>query len=117
MRKARATVPARIAAKLGAGLVPTRVERLDGVRFRLTVYEPIYADPQITDVRAAARRMTEQVHAHFEQWIRERPEQWVCAKRRWDKADMMRYLAGKPAFAEGVWHYRLRDAMALDRFA
>jgi len=111
------TVPARVAAKLGIGLVPSRVERLDGARFRLTLHEPIYADPETTDLRQAARRMTEHVYAHFEQWIRERPEQWVCAKRRWAKADMLRHLAGKASFAEGVWSPEMRDAMALGRIA
>jgi KDO2-lipid IV(A) lauroyltransferase len=80
-----ATVPARVALKLGTGLVPSRIERLEGARFRITLYEPIRADPAITDPRLAARHMTEQVNAHFERWIRERPEQWVCAKRRWPK--------------------------------
>jgi KDO2-lipid IV(A) lauroyltransferase len=80
-----ATIPARLAIKLGTGLVPTRIERLEGARFRITVHEPIHADPAIVDVRLAARRMTEQVNAHFERWIRARPEQWICAKRRWPK--------------------------------
>jgi len=30
--------------------------------------------------------MTEAVHHHFEQWIREQPDQWICLKRRWPKA-------------------------------
>jgi Kdo2-lipid IVA lauroyltransferase/acyltransferase len=29
--------------------------------------------------------MTLRVNAHFEDWIRERPEQWLCARRRWPK--------------------------------
>jgi Kdo2-lipid IVA lauroyltransferase/acyltransferase len=57
------TVPARLALKLGTGLVPTRTERLEGARFRITLHKPIRADPTIADPRLAARRMTEQVHA------------------------------------------------------
>jgi KDO2-lipid IV(A) lauroyltransferase len=79
------TIPARLAVKLGTGLVPTRIERLEGARFRITLHEPIHADPAFADPRLAARRMTEQVNAHFERWIRARPEQWICAKRRWPK--------------------------------
>jgi Kdo2-lipid IVA lauroyltransferase/acyltransferase len=87
------TIPARLALKLGTGLVPTRTERLEGARFRITLYEPIRADPAITDRRLAARRMTEEVHAHFERWIRARPEQWICAKRRWPKEVIRRVYA------------------------
>jgi lauroyl/myristoyl acyltransferase len=29
--------------------------------------------------------MTQRVNARFEQWIRERPEQWQCTKRRWPR--------------------------------
>jgi Kdo2-lipid IVA lauroyltransferase/acyltransferase len=87
------TIPARLALKLGTGLVPTRTERLEGARFRITLYEPIRADPAIADRRLAARRMTEQVNAHFERWIRERPEQWICAKRRWPKEAIRRVYA------------------------
>jgi KDO2-lipid IV(A) lauroyltransferase len=83
------TIPARLALKVETGLVPTRIERLEGARFRITLHEPIRADPSIADPRAAALRMTEQVYAHFERWIRERPAQWICAKRRWPK-DMIR---------------------------
>jgi Kdo2-lipid IVA lauroyltransferase/acyltransferase len=87
------TIPARLVLKLGTGLVPTRTERLAGARFRITLYEPIRADPAIADRRLAARRMTEQVNAHFERWIRERPEQWICAKRRWPKEAIRRVHA------------------------
>jgi KDO2-lipid IV(A) lauroyltransferase len=91
------TIPARLAIKLGTGLVPTRIERLQGVRFRITLHEPIHADPTIADPRTAARRMTEQVNAHFERWIRERPEQWICAKRRWPKETIRRIQAERRA--------------------
>jgi KDO2-lipid IV(A) lauroyltransferase len=94
------TVPARLALKLGTGLVPTRTERLEGARFRITLHEPIRADPTIADPRLAARRMTEQVHAHFERWISERPEQWICAKRRWPKEAVRRIRAARRAHAE-----------------
>jgi KDO2-lipid IV(A) lauroyltransferase len=95
-----ATVPARLALKLGTGLVPTCLERLEGARFRITLHEPVRADPAIADPRLAARRMTAEVNAHFERWIRARPEQWICAKRRWSKAAIARVEAERRAFVE-----------------
>ena len=29
--------------------------------------------------------MTQQLHRQFEDWIRERPEDWFCSKRLWPK--------------------------------
>jgi KDO2-lipid IV(A) lauroyltransferase len=96
------TIPARLALKVGTALVPSRIERLQGARFRITLHEPIWADPAIAGPRLAARRMTEQVYAHFERWIRERPEQWICAKRRWTKETIRQVQAGRRAHGARV---------------
>lgn len=77
------TVAARLALKTGAAFVPVRVERLPNVRFRITLFEPIEPDPKITDSREAARDMTFSANRHFEDWIRVRPEQWLCTGKRW----------------------------------
>lgn len=65
-------------------VVPARVERLNGARFRLTVYPPI--EFESTGDRDADRlaAMT-RVNALFEDWIRDRPEQWLWLHRRWPK--------------------------------
>jgi KDO2-lipid IV(A) lauroyltransferase len=86
--------PAAIAARLGVPFVPARVERLAGARFRLTVEPPI--EPLRTgDPRARARDMMQRLYALFEAWIAERPEEWLCIKRRW------------PDFAKAKWRERL----------
>lgn len=82
---ATTTVAARIAAKLDTALVPTRLERLPGVRFRMTFEEPIRAPSGVRDPREAAFDMCVRVNARFEAWIRERPTEWCCIKRRWPK--------------------------------
>lgn len=82
------TIAARIAAKLDTAVVPTRLERLPGVRFRLTLGRPIRRDPAHRDPRHAAFAMTERVNAAFARWILERPADWCCVKRRWPKEVM-----------------------------
>ncbi|MGI9504466.1 MAG: lysophospholipid acyltransferase family protein, partial [Geminicoccaceae bacterium] len=77
------TVAARLALKTCAAFVPVRIERLPNVRFRITLYEPITPDPTLTDSREAARDMTLSANRHFEDWIRGRPEQWLCTGKRW----------------------------------
>ena len=66
--------------------MPIRGERLGKARYRVTVYEPIPAPPGDADADDKAVAMTEAVHHHFEQWITEQPDQWICLKRRWPKA-------------------------------
>jgi len=77
--------PARLALRTGAPFIPVRVERLGGVRFRFTVHPPIEPDPGAASAREAAIDMTTKLNALFETWIRARPEQWLCVKRRWPR--------------------------------
>ncbi|MCB2053122.1 MAG: lysophospholipid acyltransferase family protein [Geminicoccaceae bacterium] len=77
--------PAMLALKLGIDYVPMRVERLNKARFRFTFHDAVEPDPGKGDARAQALDMTARAYAHFEQWIRERPEQWLCLKRRWPR--------------------------------
>ncbi|HFD16927.1 MAG TPA: lauroyl acyltransferase, partial [Rhodospirillales bacterium] len=79
------TGPARLALKTGVPLIPVRVERLEGVHFRMTIHPPVEPDPACVDLREAAFDMTAKVNGLFEEWIRARPEQWLCVKRRWRK--------------------------------
>ncbi|MEB2346817.1 MAG: lauroyl acyltransferase [Deltaproteobacteria bacterium] len=79
------TVPARLALRAGLQLVPLRCERTGPARFRIDLGPAIEPDPAIADPREQARDMTRRVNERFEAWIRERPEQWLCTKRRWPK--------------------------------
>ncbi len=79
-----ATIPARLALRFEVPFVPVRIERLGGLRFRITVMPPL-APPRGGDDRTRARALTQQMNACFEQWIRERPEQWLCVKRRFPR--------------------------------
>lgn len=75
--------PALLAARLGMPFVPVRVERLGGASFRMTLHPPIAPDPTLGEPRAIARDMMQRLYRLFETWIAERPEEWLCIKRRW----------------------------------
>ena len=77
-----ASAAAQLALKFGCPLVPVRVERLEGARFRLTVYPPMEL-PSSGDRRADVVETMRRVNALFEDWIRARPEQWLWIHRRW----------------------------------
>ncbi len=76
---------ARLALKTGAALIPVRAGRLEPGRFFIRVHDPIDNPDPEADIRSQAIAMTTLVNRHFEQWIREAPEQWMCLKRRWPK--------------------------------
>ena len=78
-------VPARLALRYDCDLVPLRTERLGDARYRVTFYPPIVADDPHAPETEQALQMTRDINATFESWIRERPADWFCAKRRWPK--------------------------------
>jgi KDO2-lipid IV(A) lauroyltransferase len=70
-------VPARLALRCGVELIPLRAQRLDGGRFRVVFYEPIpQGNPDEPEIERAIA-MTSRVNALFEEWIRERPGDWL----------------------------------------
>lgn len=72
----------RLSQKFNAPVIPFRMERLEGCRFRLTILPAL----------PVAGRMPEAViadaHALLEDWIREKPGQWLWLHRRWDSASL-----------------------------
>ncbi|MCB1676123.1 MAG: hypothetical protein KDI01_07520, partial [Halioglobus sp.] len=71
-------IPAKLALKHRCHLVPARVERLRDARFRVTLHAPIRPGDSSADETAQALDMTRQVHALFEAWIRQQPQDWFC---------------------------------------
>jgi KDO2-lipid IV(A) lauroyltransferase len=82
-RPALATgTPAVLALRFGAAVVPGRIERVDGVRFRAIFDRPL--DPPASGDRTEqVRALTQAIADRIEVWVRERPEQWLWTHRRW----------------------------------
>ena len=77
--------PVRMAERYGCDIVPVRTERLGVARFRVTAYPPIILDRRGADEEDRAIAATRQLNALMENWIREQPDEWMCANRRWEK--------------------------------
>src|SRR6185437_12707464 len=73
---------ASLALHYDCAVLPARVERLGGARFRLTIHPPLQM-PRSGDRAADAAALMAAVNATLESWIRERPEQWFWLHRRW----------------------------------
>jgi KDO2-lipid IV(A) lauroyltransferase len=73
---------AQFALRFDCPVVPTRVERIAGARFRITVAPPIDI-PRTGERQRDVFEITRRVNEILESWIRERPEQWLWAHKRW----------------------------------
>jgi KDO2-lipid IV(A) lauroyltransferase len=77
-----ASALAVLALRFDCDVLPARVERLAGARFRLTVFPPLPL-PRSVDHHADLTAMMTMVNQTLEGWIRDRPEQWFWLHRRW----------------------------------
>ncbi|MBC8337638.1 MAG: lipid A biosynthesis lauroyl acyltransferase [Alphaproteobacteria bacterium] len=73
---------AELALRYDCPVVPARITRLRGARFRLTVFPPLTL-VRTGDHQADVAQNMKQVNALIEQWVRETPEQWLWLHNRW----------------------------------
>ncbi len=73
---------AELALRYDCPVVPARVTRLKGARFRLTILPPLDM-VRTGDRKADVTANMAQVNALIEQWVRDTPEQWLWLHNRW----------------------------------
>ena len=76
---------AELALRYDCPVLPMRVDRLCGARFRLTIF-PALDVARSGDRHADIRAVMTEVNRRLEQWIRERPGQWFWLHRRWPES-------------------------------
>jgi len=77
-----ASALAALALRFDCDVLPARVERLGGARFRLTVFPPLPL-PRSGDHHADVATLMTRVNQTLEGWIRDRPQEWFWVHRRW----------------------------------
>lgn len=73
---------AQLSLRFDCPAIPVRIERLEGCRFRLTLYPPLSVE-NTGDRQQVIEAMMREVNSLFESWIRERPGQWLWPHSRW----------------------------------
>jgi KDO2-lipid IV(A) lauroyltransferase len=73
---------ASLALRFECDVLPARVERLGGARFRLTVFPPLPL-PRSGDHHADVAMLMTAVNKTLEAWVRDRPAEWFWLHRRW----------------------------------
>ncbi len=61
-----------------------RIERFKGIKFKMTVEDKLRI-PSNLDKEKTIYQITELISSRIEDWIKEQPEQWLWAHRRWGK--------------------------------
>ena len=74
--------PSRLALRFGTVLQPMSVTRLPGVRFRVTLYEPIALE-KTGDRQADIARGVQAITSFIEARVRESPADWFWVHKRW----------------------------------
>lgn len=74
--------PSRLALRFGTVLQPMSVTRLPGVRFRVTVHDPISLEPT-GDRQADIARGVQAITRLIEAWVRDNPVDWFWVHKRW----------------------------------
>ncbi len=78
------SLPAELAVKYGAVIVPARIVRRHGSHFDAYILPPITWDPT-GNLKADALAITSTINAIYETWIRETPAQWLWFHERFGK--------------------------------
>ena len=76
--------PTKFALRFGCPMIPMCVERTEGARFRVTIYDSI-APPNTGDRQGDIVQGVRNMNAFIEARVRERPEEWFWTHKRWPK--------------------------------
>lgn len=77
------TFPALLGRKLGRKILAVQVIREAGVRFRIRGH--LIDIPHTDNIEADIETATRALQAQLETYIRQAPEQWMWAHKRWDR--------------------------------
>lgn len=80
----------QLAQKFECPILPVRIERTKGPNFRMTAF------PALDIKGKTAEEIIEMSHRLLEEWIIEKPEQWLWLHRRWDSKKLKQKTGQSP---------------------
>ena len=72
------TIPAQLVKKFNIPIVPVYIERIDGLKFKITINQPL-SFPQDT----SQQEITDNLNQILEKFIINKPEDWIWSHNRW----------------------------------
>jgi KDO2-lipid IV(A) lauroyltransferase len=62
-----------------------RIERFKGINFRMTIEDKLESMQENNSKDQNVFEITKLISSRIEEWIKDKPEQWLWAHRRWGK--------------------------------
>ena len=72
------TIPAQLVKKFNIPIVPVYIERIDGLKFKITINQPL-SFPQDT----SQQQITDNLNQILEKFILSKPKNWIWSHNRW----------------------------------
>ena len=72
------TIPAQLVKKFNIPIVPVFIERINGLKFKITINQPL-SFPQDT----SQKEITDNLNQILEKFILSKPENWIWSHNRW----------------------------------
>ena len=72
------TIPAQLVKKFSIPVVPVYIERIEGLNFKIVIYDPIKFSNEDT-----IENITLKLNQILEKMILKKPEQWIWSHNRW----------------------------------
>ncbi|MDC3186283.1 lysophospholipid acyltransferase family protein [Candidatus Pelagibacter sp.] len=72
------TIPAQLVKKFNIAVVPVYIERIDGLNFKIKIYEELNFSKENT-----TKSITDKLNQILEMMILRKPEQWIWSHNRW----------------------------------
>ena len=72
------TIPAQLVKKFNIPVVPVYIERIEELRFKITINKPLYFSQDKT-----VKNITDELNQILQSMILNNPEQWIWSHNRW----------------------------------
>ena len=72
------TIPAQLVKKFNIPIVPVYIERVENIRFKITISEPIGFSKN-----TPIEKITDELNLVLEKMILKKPDQWIWSHNRW----------------------------------
>ena len=72
------TIPAQLAKKFNIPIVPVYIERINGLKFKITINQPLSFSQD-----ASHQEITDNLNQILEKFILTKPENWIWSHNRW----------------------------------
>ena len=72
------TIPAQLVKKFNIPIVPIYIERIDGLKFKISINEPVFFSKE-----TSIKTITDELNKVLEKMVIKKPDQWIWSHNRW----------------------------------